>query len=122
MSEYHWNPLPVAGVRALIEPLRAVARREMIAFIRGTVQLGQAVQDGMRRLGVGVPLTLEDVTQIQIGFWRGDGTNNRDKLWPAGWNGREISYRAEILPFDPPAALAALEAALRTDAAPASDA
>lgn len=111
-----------AFYRDLIGPLVAVARREMVAYIRGTVQIAEGLADTMRRAGIGVPGTLDDVTRIEIAFWRGDGTNNRDKLWPGSWNGREVYYRAEVHPFDPPAALAALETALRADAAPTSDA
>jgi hypothetical protein len=104
-----------AFLRASIRALTAAARRQMIAYLRGVPQIAQGVRDAFYPLGASPPLTIEDLIDIKVAFWRGDGSNNRDHFWPPSWNGRAAAYRDELQPFDPAAALAAFEAALRDD-------
>lgn len=104
-----------AFLRASIRALAAAARRQMIIYLRGVPQIGQGVRNAFYPLGVSPPTAIDDLIGIEVAFWRGDGSNNRDHLWPPSWNGRETVYRDELQPFDPAAALAAFEAALRDD-------
>lgn len=111
-----------AFLRSLIGPLVAVARESLISHVRGCVQIATGVRAALLSMGVGSPVTLDDVARIDISFWRPDGTNTRDRLWPPDADSRgNVRYAAALGAFDPPAALAALEAALRADAAPAAD-
>ncbi len=106
-----------AFLRASIRALAAAARRQMIAYLRGVPQIAQGVRDAFYPLGASPPVMIDDLIDIKVAFWRGDGSNNRDQLWPPSWNGRENTYRDELAPFDPATALAAFELALRDDAA-----
>ncbi|WP_439578266.1 hypothetical protein [Elioraea sp.] len=106
----------LAFLGASIRALAAAARRQMITYLRGATQIGQGVRDAYYPLGATPPVTIDDLIAIKVAFWRGDGSNNRDHFWPPSWNGRENAYRDELQPFDPTAALAAFEAALRDDA------